>query len=275
MPEVPQPNYDYDVKRLVKAFEQALKDVQRELDALFLTDFERAQILAVEKSILNILSDMTKYGDEWATVAMTAAATEGIASAIYALGLVSTFDEALKVVKFNTANKRLIDAAIADTQADILAVTQNIERQAKLAIRKATAEAMRYKLTRGINATQDISKEIRQRIVKATDVAIIDARGNRWKVGAYADMLARTKMMNAHREASINEALSEGSYYGRISRHNAKDACRKWEGKIVKLVADVPGDYPYIGDLPRNEIFHPNCRHLVTPLRDPSKYKGD
>jgi len=275
MPEVPQPNYDYDVKRLVKAFEQALKDVQRELDALFLTDFERAQILAVEKSIRNILSDMIKYGDEWATVAMTTAATEGIASAIYALGLVNTFDEALKVVKFNTANKRLVDAAIADTQADILAVTQNIERQAKLAIRKATAEAVRHKLTRGINATQDLSKEIRQRIIKATDVAIIDARGNRWKVGTYADMLARTKMMNAHREASINEALSEGSYYGRISKHNAKDACRKWEGKIVKLVADAPGDYPYVGDLPRNEIFHPNCRHLVTPLRDPSKYKGD
>lgn len=272
MPEVPQPNYDNDVKRLVKAFEQALKDVQRELDALFLTDYERAQILAVEKSIRNILSDMTKYGDEWATVAMTTAATEGIASTIYALGLISTFDEALKVVKFNTVNKRLVAAAIADTQADILAVTQNIERQAKLAIRKATAEAMRYKLTRGINATQDISKEIRQRIVKATDVAIIDARGNRWKVGTYADMLARTKMMNTHRESAINEALSEGSYYGRISRHNAKDACRKWEGKIVKLVADAPGDYPYLGDLPRNEIFHPNCQHLVTPLRDPSKY---
>lgn len=272
MPEAPQPNYEYDVKRLVKAFEQALKDVQRELDMLFLTDFERAQILAVEKSIRNILSDMTKYGDEWASVAMTTAATEGIASAIYALSLVSSFDEALKVVKFNTANKRLVDAAIADTQADILAVTQNIERQAKLAIRKATAEAMRHKITRGINATQDISKEIRQRIVKATDVSIIDARGNRWKVGNYADTLARTKMMHAHREASINEALSESSLYGRISRHGAKDACSKYEGKIVKLVADAPGDYPYIGDLPRNEIFHPNCKHLVTPLRDPSKY---
>lgn len=272
MPEAPQPNYEYDVKRLVKAFEQAVKDVQRELDVLFLTDFERAQIIAVEKSIRNILSDMTKYGDEWASVTITTAATEGIASSIYALGLASTFKDALKVVKFNTTNKRLVDAAVADTQADLLAVTQNIERQAKLAIRKATAEAMRYKLTRGINATQDISKEIRQRIVKATDVAIIDARGNRWKVGNYADMLARTKMMHAHREASINEALSESSLYGRISRHGANDACSKYEGKIVKLVADAPGDYPYIGDLPRNEIFHPNCKHLVTPLRDPSKY---
>ncbi|MGY3188799.1 phage minor capsid protein [Lysinibacillus sp. TE18511] len=272
MLEVPQPNYDYDVKRLVKAYEQALKDVQRELNALFLTDFERAQIIAVEKVIRNILSDMTKYGDEWASVAMTDAATNGIASTLYTLGLASTYESAIKIVKFNTANKRLIDAAIADTQADLLAVTQNIERQAKLAIRKATAEAMRYKLTRGINATQDISREIRQRIVQATDVAIIDARGNRWKVGNYSDMLARTKMMEAHKEASINEALSEGSLYGRISHHGATDACRKYEGKIVKLVADAPGDYPYIGDLPRNEIFHPNCKHLVTPLRDPSKY---
>ncbi|ASN68090.1 hypothetical protein 8F11_55 [uncultured Caudovirales phage] len=273
MPEAPQPNYDYDVTRLVKAYEQALKDVQSELNALFLTDFERAQIIAVEKTIRNILSDMTKYGDEWASVAMTAATTNGIASTIYTLGLASTYEDALKIVKFNTANKRLIDAAIADTQADLLAVTQNIERQAKLAIRKATAEAMRHNLTRGINATQDLSKEIRQRIVKATDVAIIDARGHKWRLSTYTDMLAREKMKQAHQEASINEALSEGSLYGRISRHGAKDACRKYEGKIVKLVADAPGDYPYIGDLPRNEIFHPNCKHLVTPLRDPSKYK--
>ena len=272
MREAPQPNYDYDVKKLVKAYEQALKDVQNELNNLFLTDFERAQILTVEKSIRNILSDIAKYGNEWSAVAMTQAATNGIASTIYELGLTSTYEDALKIVKFNTTNRRLIDAAIADTQADLLAITQNIDRQAKLAIRKATAEAMRHNLTRGTNATQDLSKEIRQRIVKATDVAIIDARGNRWKVANYADMVASTKMMHAHREASINEALSEGSYYGRISRHGAKDACNQYEGKIVKLVANAPGDYPYIEDIPRKQLFHPKCKHLVTPLRDPSKY---
>jgi len=272
MREAPQPNYDYDVKKVVKAYERALKDVQREVNDLFLTDFERAQLIATERNIRNILSDMTKYSDEWATVAVSKSATEGIASTIYTLGLAPTYEEALKIARFNAVNKRLVAAAIADTQADLLAVTQNIERQAKLAIRKATAEAMRHTLTRGNNATQDIAKEIRQRIVQATDTAIIDARGNRWKVGNYADVVARTNMMNAHREASINEALSEGSLYGRISRHGAKDACRQYEGKIVKLVADADGDYPYIGDIPRSKLFHPRCKHLVTPLRDPSKY---
>lgn len=272
MREAPQPNYDYDVSKLVKAYEQALKDVQQEINALFLTDFERAQVIAVEKLIIHRLSDITKYSDEWASVAMTSAATNGIASTIYTLSLTSTYEDALSIVKFNKVNRRLIDAAIADTQADLLAVTQNIERQAKLAIRKATAEAMRHKLTRGINATQDISKEIRQRIVQATDVAIIDSRGRRWKLSTYTDMLAREKMKQAHQEASINEALSEGSLYGRISRHGAKDACRKYEGKIVKLVADVPGDYPYLYDIPKTEFNHVGCKHLITPLRDPSKY---
>lgn len=274
MREAPQPNYDYDVKKVVKAYERALKDVQREVNDLFLTDFERAQLIATERNIRNILSDMTKYSDEWASVAVSKSATEGIASTIYSLGLAPTYEEALKIARFNTVNKRLVAAAIADTQADLLAVTQNIERQAKLAIRKATAEAVRHTLTRGNNATQDIAKEIRQRIVQATDTAIIDARGYRWKVGNYADVVARTNMMNAHREASINEALSEGSLYGRISRHGATDACRQYEGKIVKLVADADGDYPCIGDIPRSKLFHPRCRHLVTPLRDPSKHEG-
>ena len=272
MREAPQPNYDYDVKKVVKAYERALKDVQRELNDLFLTDFERAQLIAAERNVRNTLSDMTQYSDEWASVAVSKSATEGIASTIYSLGLAPTYEEALKIAKFNAVNKRLVAAAIADTQADLLAVTQNIERQAKLAIRKATAEAMRQTLTHGNNATQDIAKEVRQRIVQATDAAIIDVRGNRWKVGNYADVVARTNMMNAHREASINEALSEGSMYGRISRHGATDACRQYEGKIVKLVADADGDYPYIGDIPRSKLFHPRCKHLVTPLRDPSKY---
>lgn len=272
MREAPQPNYDYDVKKVVKAYERSLKDVQRELNDLFLTDFERAQLIATERNVRNILSDMTKYSDEWASVAVSKSANEGIATTIYSLGLAPTYEEALKIARFNLVNKRLVAAAIADTQADLLAVTQNIERQAKLAIRKATAEAMRHTLTRRNNATQDIAKEIRQRIVQATDAAIIDARGNRWKVGNYADVVARTNMMNAHREASINEALSEGSMYGRISRHGATDACRQYEGKIVKLVADADGDYPYIGDIPRSKLFHPRCKHLVTPLRDPSKY---
>lgn len=73
-------------------------------------------------------------------------------------------------------------------------------------------------------------------------------------------------------EATINEAVADEAYYGVISSHGAKDDCANWEGKIVKLVPNAPGDYPYIGDLPNREIFHPRCRHTISPIRRPDRY---
>ncbi|MNP64630.1 hypothetical protein D3C76_1601420 [compost metagenome] len=77
-------------------------------------------------------------------------------------------------------------------------------------------------------------------------------------------------MAEARRESAINEAISRRAYYGVISRHGATDACANWEGKIVKLVREADGEYAFIGDITRRELFHPCCKHLVTPLRDPA-----
>lgn len=265
----PIPQYDYNVNELTKAYETALKDIQRELQSVFLTDYKRAQLQAIEKNISAILSDLAVYAKDWTKQAITQAALDGIASTMVSVGIVPTFEEALTLAKFNQANRSLVAAAIADTQADLLSVTENMNRQAKVAIRQATAEATRSMLTRGDNNIEQLSREVRKRIEKMPDMAIIDASGRRWSVRNYTDMVASTKMMYAHRESSVNEGLADGYSYGRISRHNAVDACRKYEGKIVKLTPDAPGDYPYIGDIPRRELFHPRCKHLVTPIRTP------
>lgn len=275
MREAPRPNYDYDVKKLTREYEKALKSVQSELNTLFLSDFERAQIVAVEANIAGILKDLSKYGNAWATASITKSSREGAASTIYALGLAKTFEEALKIAQFNSMNKALVEAIIADTQADLLAVTQNVERKTRAAVRQVTADVLRTKTSAGINGTrtlqQAISKGLRVKLGSAADNAIVDAAGRKWKLKAYTEMLARTKMMEAHKESTINEALGEGVQYAVISRHGAVDACAKWEGRVVSLTPDAPGDYPYVDDLPRNEIFHPNCKHLITPVRRPDR----
>lgn len=275
MREAPRPNYDYDVKQLTREYEKALKSVQAELNTLFLTDFERAQIVAVESNIRIILRDLRKYGDEWATAAVTKSARDGVASTIYTLGLTKTFDEALKIAKFNGMNKRLVEAIIADTQADLLAVTQNVERRTRAAVRQVTADVMRANTAAGINGTrtlqQAIAKGIREKLGSAADSSIISSNGARWKLNPYVNMLVKTKMLEAHKEATRNEALSEGVQYAVISRHGAKDKCSLWEGRIISLVPDAPGNYPYIDSLPRNEIFHPACLHVITPVRRPDR----
>lgn len=268
------PTYDREIDRLVTAYKVAIREIQAELLRLDLSAISRANAAATLAAIAKILHGLNEEAAAWVDENVPKAATDGIIRAIIDLGAAETVAEAEKIVKFNRANQALIASVVADTQADLLAVTQNVDRRVKAAVRQATAESMRANMARGINGRRTISADILQRIRStlgsAVETGIIDAAGRRWKPEVYVDMVARTKLSSAHRDATINEALGRGAYYGRISRHGATDACRNWEGRIVKLTPDAPGDYSYIGDLPRREIFHPNCRHQVTPVRDPN-----
>lgn len=270
---LPDPNYDYDVKKLVSYYVKAIEAILRELESMDLTDMRRANTLAVLQSVGDILAELDADASEWAEVHIEKAAADGIVRAIVALGVVETEAEAKLIVKFNRVNKELVKAAAADTQADLMAVSQNIDRKVRGAIRQVTAEVLRANLPKGINATQSLKRDIvaglRKTLGDSVNTGIVDAGGRRWKPHTYADMLVRTKMMQAHKEATINEAVSRGVYYGIISGHNAIDACRNWEGKTVKLIESAPGDYPFIGTLPKREIFHPYCRHTVSPIRRP------
>lgn len=272
-PLIPDPTYDYEIALLVRAYKNALLSISAELSRLDLTAMSRANAKATLAEVADILRGLNTESAAWVDRYVPKAATDGIARSIVSLGAASTLEDAEKIVKFNRINREFVASAVADTQADLLAVTQNVDRRVKIAIRQATADSMRANLTRGINGNRTLNADILQRMKgtlgSAVSTGIIDAAGRRWQPEVYVKMLTRTKMAATHRESTINEAVGRGAYYGVISRHNAIDKCRGYEGMIVKLTPDAPGDYRFIGDLPRNEIFHPNCKHLVTAIRDP------
>lgn len=263
------PTYDHDINKLVRAYKAAIRNILAELSNLELSDMSRANSRAALAEIAQILSGLNDQSAEWVKTHIPKAATDGVVQALVGLGV----KDPEKVAKFNRINREFVATAIADTQADLLAVTQNIDRKVRIAVRQATAESMRANLAKGVNGRRTISRDIlasmRSSLGDAVNTGIVDAAGRRWKPEAYVEMVTRTKMAQTHREATMNEAIGRRALYARISRHNATDACRFWEGRIIKLTPDAPGDYPYIGDLPRREIFHPRCRHTITPVRDP------
>lgn len=275
----PGPNYNYDVEEVVKAYEKAIDAILRELERIDLTNFQRANALATLKSISEILAELNAEADKLAQIKVEKAATDGIIRALIAMEVASSVAEAEKIAAFNRLNKEMVAAAVADTQADLLAVTQNVEKKVRAAVRQATAEAMRNNLPRGINASDPIRRailaDLRKTLGDSVNTGIIDAAGRRWKPTTYVDVLVRTKMMQAHKEATINEAVPRGAVYGIISKHGAKDACRNYEGKIVKLDRSADGNYPYIYDLPKREIFHPYCKHVVSPFRRIDRLPAD
>ncbi|AIQ13636.1 phage minor capsid protein [Paenibacillus durus] len=273
MSVIPDPDYDYDVNLLIKAFKGALLAIAGELSRLDLTGISRANAKAALAEVAAILRGLNEESAEWVEKHVPKAATDGVIRAIVDLGAAETVEEAEKIAKFNRINREFVASAVADTQADLLAVTQNVERRVKQAVRQATAESLRANLTKGVNGQRtlnaDMLQRMRQTLGSAIDTGIIDSAGRRWKPDVYVEMVSRTKMNAAHREATINEAVGRGALYARVSRHGATDACRNWEGRIVKLTPGAPGDYPYIGDISRRELFHPKCRHVLSPVRDP------
>ncbi len=270
--EISQPTYDDDIKKLVKEYELALKSLEKEMNSLFLNDFQRAQIVITQKNIEAILEELNAGATSWVSSIMPKAVTEGIAATLYTLYLAESIEEARKMVQLSSLNNDLIRAIVADTQDDLLQVSNNVSRKLRNAIRRGTGKSMRANLTQGINGTQTLKRDVlkawKKEVGEALGTGIIDSRGRRWKPADYAEMVVRTKMLNAHIEATTNEALERGCQYAIISSHGAPDACRFHEGRIVKLDPNAEGDYPTIDELrDSGQIFHPNCRHVISPIR--------
>jgi hypothetical protein len=267
----PIPTYEYDISILLGYYREALQKISNELNRIDLTNFQRAQLLVTQKEIADVLTDLDVRTKAWVASTIPKAAEDGIIYSIMTLGVAETVEEAQKIVVFNRLNRDFIKTAVADTQDDLLQVSQNIERKVRTAVRQVTAEAMRSNLTQGINTTdsikRDILRDLRARLGDSINTGIIDAVGRRWKPENYVEMVTQTKLAQTQRESAVNDALGRNAYYGVISSHGAKDLCRNWEGKVVKLTPDAPGDMPYYGSLPNREIFHPRCKHVISPVR--------
>ncbi|MCY9512467.1 phage minor capsid protein, partial [Paenibacillus larvae] len=245
MSRIPVPSYDYDVDKLVSAYKRALQKVRNELNGIELVGMQRAIVTANIRRIERILTDLLDETDDWIQENIPKAAADGVVKTLIALEIVETVEEAIKAVKLSKISENMVAAAIADTQADILAVTQNVERKVRSAIKKAYADSVRENMAAGINGRRTISRDaldrMRQELGKSLDSGIIDAAGRRWRPDTYVEMLTRTKMMNTYREATTISALERDAQYAVISRHGATDACSNWEGRIIKLTAEAPG----------------------------------
>lgn len=270
MARIPEPHYDHQTEQLAGYYQTAVRDILSELDRIDLDNFRRANALATLKSISEILSELDEKSSAWVKKNVPKAATDGIVHALVALDVAKTVKEAEKIVAFNDVNEYMVAAAVADTQADLLAVTQNVDRKTRAAVRKAVSDSMRINMASGTNGRRSITESVRKALQSSVNTGIIDARGNRWRPEVYADMVVRTKMMETYREAHTNEAVGRGVYYAKISSHGAKDLCRFHEGQVIRLTEDAPGSYPTYDELKATgEIFHPRCKHVFSAIRNP------
>ncbi|WP_235918959.1 phage minor capsid protein [Heliomicrobium undosum] len=237
---------------------------------------EKAYAESLLSQIMVILRDLDGATKSWCEAVIKESFTEAQAQTILTLGDATSISEAASSISFSMLARERVDALISDTYTDLLMATQNTERKVKQLVRTAVSETLRQKALEQMgrqSMKKTIVDDLTQKGLSAklnseAWVGIVDRAGRRWNLSTYAEMVVRTKLTQAHIEGTRVETLERGVDLAVVSSHGAKDACRTFEGLVISLHGLTPGYLTYDQLRSTGKIFHPNCQHHVSPVRD-------
>lgn len=263
-----------NIERLAARISRRVGRSRREIvDVLRAVDFEnltRAEQRKIIRDISGILNELDAGLIEDVPRAIDEVYEHGRARALVSLGVFASVRSALrhlrgKDVKTSRAHRSFKSAIVETTMDDLLAMTQNTRRRVKAEVRRVAAEVFRRDEA-VTSQTRRMNRELRE----AGVFAIRDAAGRRWNIEHYTDVVTVTKMAEAHREATTQEAYEQGAGYVVVSEHgDACEKCAPWEGMLLRIDDSVPGDEPTLDDAIGGGLLHPACKHTITPIRNP------
>lgn len=271
--EWPQPEYDYNTRKLVAIYRDGIQAIKTQLDEMLMQgELDDARFLAqMMAQYEQIVAQLNSDASQWAQDVLTEVYQNGVENGAFASGASETV---VTNISLSRPHRLMANAFIADTQSDLLKMTQYVDAQVRTAVQGAVGQAIRNKVSRGSNNVGELSaqtlRNLRKTFAEAADTVIIDKLGRRWTAERYADMIAYTKQKDAHDEATRIEALDRGVEYGLIVGPSATDACKYHVGRIVRLTDAGDDQYMTLDELKAsNQIFHPKCRHRVVPYANP------
>lgn len=166
---------------------------------------------------------------------------------------------------FNKIHKAAIAAMVSDTQEAFLETMTGINREAKVLLGKAVREQITQQIAGG-TVTGKVLKEVKSNVVGVLQekglASLVDKGGKAWELDRYAEMLIRTKAVEARNTGMANRMVENGYDLVQVTTHGADDVCGDWEGKVLSLTGRTPG-YPTVSDAEAAGLFHPNCKHAI------------
>ncbi|UVX69094.1 MAG: minor capsid protein 2 [Bacteriophage sp.] len=283
MNNVPKPKYIKTVDKISALYEGALKDLYniliKELALKGINDprviNQTKIIVQIEQRLLQLQNDVTPLTLQ----ALREAYTQGELDYVLGLYESDSLDDAMKKVGHTIVDTKRVEALYSDTLREVLKATKNTAVNIKTLVRKTAQKVIQHRLAVSQNKREAMKqlydelckKGLSPKITDEGFVGIVDKSGRRWNLKTYSDMLINTKVQQAHVQATQEKSEEYGIDLAIISKHGAKDACRKFEGMVISLRGETKG-FPTYEELRRTkQIFHPNCRHNVTPIRDYDK----
>src|SRR5690625_312015 len=262
-----------DIDKHARAIARRVRATSNELQAIMaavdVDDLTRAEQRAVIRRVDEILTDLDGDLARGVTNGINDVYEQGRARTLVALGLFANVGAARRYLRsdkatMSRAHRSIRMADIETTMDDLLMMTGNTRRRVKSEIRQVAAAMFRTD-----ENVRSQRKKMSKRLKDAGVFAIRDRAGRRWKIDHYTDVVVSTKLAEAHRQATEQEAHEQGAGYVIVSIHASPcEKCVPWEGRVLRLSSGISGDMPTLDEAMAGGLFHPACEHTITPVRN-------
>lgn len=261
-------NIDIDeaqVKKLTSFFGNAYKRIVGEIQSA--TDFGVANRKAILGQIDGILEELGSNVQNFVDENLPGYYKDGAKDAVKQLSNIGA-DIGVET-GFNQLHKDAIVALIDDTVASYAESITGVKRSAALLLGKTVRNLIQEEIAFGAITGEGLRK-VRQQIKGILQEqglsALIDKSGRNWKLDNYAEMLFRTKVVEARNMGMSNRMVENGYDLVQVSDHQGEcELCRPWEGKILSVTGRTDG-YQSLAEAEAAGLFHPNCRHAINVL---------
>lgn len=170
---------------------------------------------------------------------------------------------------FNRIHKDAIVGLVDETATAFGEGLTGINRQAQLLLGRFSREALTQQMAKGMiggEALRTVRKQIKGELMENGLAALVDRGGHTWTLDRYADMLFRTKLVEARNRGIANRLVENDYDLVQVTSSFTDHAeCAVWEGKILSVTGATKG-YPTVMDAQMAGLFHPNCKHAINVL---------
>lgn len=254
-----------NINKLTQTFKTAYAEIVRELETA--TDWGVQNRKVLLKQIEAVLTDLGVDVQEFLETELSEYYKLGANEAVEQLGNIGAKVSVSE--GFNRIHKEAIAALVDDASRAFGESLTGVARSANLILGKVAREALTQKLAEGViggKARREVIKILKTTIREQGLDALVDKAGRKWSLDRYADMLFRTKAVEARNRGLINRMVENNYDLVQVSSHPGTcDICAEWQGKVLSARGGTPG-YPTVAEAEAAGLFHPNCRHAINVL---------
>ena len=252
------------VQKLVDLYAKSYKEIMKSMEDA--SDFgiasRRAIMADIEKKLERLGVDTDKWIEENVPKQYQAGAAQAVGQLRKAGAKVKVGGNLVAI------DRKAIEALMSDTSLRFGEAMSAIKRDATRVFVSASQQEIKQQIASGIiegQTRKEIAGAVKDSLVKNGLSAMTDKRGRSWTPERYADMLVRTKMVEARNTGLSNKMLQNDADLVEVSSHGAEDVCGEWEGQILSLTGNTDG-FKTVAEAEADGLFHPNCRHAINVI---------